>query len=340
MKTKKVSVPLFLISLFCLASGLLSCEQLLVRPKAEHSPHAVFESLWTQVNHRYSYFDLKGVNWDSVRSAYEPRIRDDMSDRELFRLLAEMMFLLRDGHVNLESPFDLARNWNWYLDRPENFNFSILERNYLGQDYAISGPFLHRWMGEVGYVYYGSFAASFQENELDAVMEQYSQAKGMIWDIRGNGGGSLDNARRIARRMADEKRPVLKWYYKTGPEPEAFGKGVTEFLEPGGKARFSGPVILLTNRSSYSAATFFTAMMKGFPQVQSLGDTTGGGGGLPWLGELPNGWTYRFSSTRSQMPDGTELEPGIAPDIIREMTQQDVAAGRDVLLEAALEVLK
>lgn len=340
VKTKTIPAHILLISLLCLVSGLLSCEQLLVRPKEDNSPRAVFNSLWTQIYHRYSYFDLKGVNWDSVRSAYAPRIKEDMSDRELFRVLAEMMFLLRDGHVNLESPFDLARNWNWYLDRPENFNFSILERNYLGRDYSISGPFLHRWMGDIGYVYYGSFASGFQENELDAVMEQYSQAKGMIWDIRGNGGGSLENARRITRRMADGKRPVLKWYYKTGPEPGAFGSPVTEYLEPDGRFRFTGPVVILTNRSSYSAATFFTAMMKTFPQVYSLGDTTGGGGGLPWLGELPNGWTYRFSSTRSQMPDGTDLEPGIAPDIVREMTQQDIAAGKDVLLESALELLR
>jgi hypothetical protein len=325
--------------LFCFLIGCLfcSCEQLLIQPKPDSSkPHACFESMWKTLNERYSYFKLKGIDWDSVKTVYEPRIKQDMSDRELFAVLKDMLFVLRDGHVNLESPFDVARNWNWYLDRPENFNYAILERHYLKEDYEITGPFVNRWFGDIGYVYYGSFSSGFRENELDALLQKYKDAKGLIIDIRNNGGGSLDNARALLKRFIDEKRPVLEWEYKNGKGQEDFYPSQTEYGEPGGKIRFTGKILLLTNRSSYSAATFFTAMMKSIPGVLSIGDTTGGGGGLPWLAELPNGWQYRFSSTRSKIPGGQDLEPGIPADLVITQTGQDVANGKDPILEAGL----
>jgi len=324
--------------LFCFIIGcsLSSCEQLLIQPKSDSKPQACFDSLWQTVHERYSYFTLKGIDWDSVRTVYQGRIHNEMSDRELFKVLQEMLFVLRDGHVNLESPFDVARNWNWYLDRPENFNYSIIERNYLKDDYEITGPFINRWIGEVGYVYYGSFNAGFRENELDALLAKYQNAKGLIIDLRSNGGGSLDNARTLLRRFIDQKRPVLQWEYKSGKGKEDFYPAQVEHSEPGGNYRFAGKIILLTNRSSYSAATFFTAMMKSIPGVISVGDTTGGGGGLPWLAELPNGWTYRFSSTRGKMLNGQDLEPGIPVDSVITQTPENIASGVDPILEGAL----
>jgi hypothetical protein len=319
---------------------LVSCEQFLIQPRANASPQDCFESLWNTVNERYSYFELKSVNWDSVKIVYQSKIHADMSERALFKTLYDMLYILRDGHVNLESPFDLARNWNWYLDRPENFNYSILERNYLKDNYEITGPFLNRWFGEVGYIYYSSFSSGFSANELQALMEKFQQAKGIIIDVRNNGGGSLGNAQSIAQCFADQKRPVLEWFYKVGKGRADFGPGQVEYLEPGSGSRYLGKVVILTNRSSYSATTFFTAMMKALPQVQVFGDTTGGGGGLPWLAELPNGWTYRFSSTRCRMWNGPDLEPGIPVDSVITQSQDDLAVGRDPILEAAIEVLE
>jgi hypothetical protein len=329
-----------LVYLIIIWVSFSSCEQLLIQPKSDSSPQSCFDALWQTVDERYSYFNLKGIDWDSVKAVYQPRIHNEMSDRELFKVLQEMLYVLRDGHVNLESPFDLARNWNWYLDRPENFNYSILERNYLKDKYEITGPFVNRWMGDVGYVYYGSFNAGFRENELDALLAKYQNAKGLVIDLRNNGGGSLENVRTLLKRFTDQKRPVLQWEYKSGKGKEDFHPTQVEYSEPGGNYRFTGKIILLTNRSSYSAATFFTAMMKSIPGIISVGDTTGGGGGLPWLAELPNGWTYRFSSTRSKMPNGQDLEPGIPVDSVITQTPEQIALGVDPILETALLILQ
>lgn len=317
----------------------ISCESLLIRPKYKNTAKDNFEALWNTVHERYAYFELKHINWDSVRQVHAPRVYENMPDGELFKILGDMLYTLRDGHVNLESEFDMTRNWRWYLDRPENFSYSVLERNYLQDSYKISGPLLNRKFGDVGYIYYGSFQSRIRENELESVLTSFQGVKGIIIDIRNNGGGSLGNAEILASRFTDLRRPVLRWEYKTGPGTDDFEEAETQYISPSGLKKFTGPVVVLTNRSSYSAATFFTAMMKSFPNVITMGDTTGGGGGLPWLAELPNGWIYRFSSTRSKSMQGKDLEPGVPADIVITQTSEDVANGRDPILEAAIERL-
>lgn len=117
-----------------------------------------------------------------------------MDEKELFSVLAEMLNELRDGHVNLRSLFDRSRNWDWFLDYPANFNETILYRNYLGDDYQITGPLDNQIIDSVLYVYYGSFASAVTEENLNELVTRAEGLKGIFFDIRDNGGGSLGTA--------------------------------------------------------------------------------------------------------------------------------------------------
>jgi C-terminal processing protease CtpA/Prc len=86
-----------------------------------------------------------------------------------------------------------------------------------------------------------------------------------------------------------------------------------------------------------SAANYFTQMMKANPRAVLIGDHTGGGGGVPAYGELPNGWTYRFSSTQAVNMQGEHIENGIEVDIRKDMHPLDEALGIDTILEYALD---
>jgi len=319
---------------------LNACEQVLIKPHKKQSARDCFETLWKNIDERYTFFELKGINWDSVYSVYSPKIHNQMQEEALFDVLSEMLYILQDGHVNLESPFNLSRNWRWYLDRPENFNFSVLERNYLGENYFISGPFINTLFDKIGYIYYPSFQSGFRSNELDAVLSRMQNCKGIILDIRNNGGGSLGNAELIAERFTDTKRAAITWQFKNGPGHSDLTAPTIQYVSPSENIRFTRSVVLLTNRGSYSASSFFTALMKANPHIISIGDTTGGGGGLPWLSELPNGWIYRFSSSVTQTMNGVNLEPGIPADIIVSMSNDDIAQGRDPILERAMQWIK
>lgn len=317
-----------------------SCEKALLGKDTEGSPPAVFDILWQDVNDRYSYFEEKSINWDSIGRVYRSRIDASMSDHELFDLLAEMLFALEDGHVNLVSDFDRSRNWDWYLDFPPNFNENIVQRNYLKRDYRLIGPFRAQMLDEILYVYYGSFGNTLEEAHLDALMKLAAGVKGLIIDIRQNGGGSLSNAGRLASCLTGERLLYARSRTKTGPGRNDFSEWEDLYIEPRNGIRYEGKVAVLTNRYSYSAANSFAQMARILPDVVLLGDRTGGGGGTPVYGELPNGWTYRFSATQSISPDGEHLEFGIPVDIAVDLAPDDDAEGTDTIIERALEWLR
>ena len=330
-----------------------SCEELLIDGKAASNAVENFEELWRTVDENYSFFTSKNIDWDSAYQVNHPKITEGMPRDSLFNIMADMLFALRDGHVNLFAGFDLSRNWEWYLDYPQNFDFSLVERNYLGDSYQISGPFYNSLIDSIGYIYYESFEDDFSESVLDYLITQYSSriennkdtvfVKGLIIDVRNNGGGSLDNARTMVSRFAEEKTLVHYWQYKNGPGHDDFTDRIPKYIEPGGEFQYQGPVIILTNRSCFSATNFFVQMMKEVMprgRLRVVGDQTGGGGGLPLNRELSNGWIYRFSSTVTTTPAGENIEFGIKPDVEVDMDPDDMAEGKDTMLETALQIIK
>ncbi|HSJ67968.1 MAG TPA: hypothetical protein VK921_09850, partial [Anditalea sp.] len=64
----------------------------------------------------------------------------------------------------------------------------------------------------------------------------------------------------------------------------------------------------------------------------------GGGGGLPNGGQLPNGWTYRFSVSQLLDLQGNNYsEQGVPPDIFAEFDWTDLT--KDEILDRAMEEL-
>ncbi|MGB3619648.1 MAG: S41 family peptidase [Catalinimonas sp.] len=316
------------------------CERVLIAPDGDPTAVATFDELWSTVDRKYSFFGLKGVDWDEVYDRYRPRVQNGMNPIELFDVLSEMLFELRDGHVNLRAPFDVSRHWEWYLNSPPNFNYDVIERNYLGDDHRRTGPLLNVAIDSVGYVYYESFGQFVSDFHIDFVVARYRNAKGLIIDVRGNGGGSLGNVETLVSRFISERMLYSFWRYKAGPGREEFTEPIPQYLEPAGPRTWTRPVVVLTNRSCFSATNDFVLAMQQLPNVTVLGDTTGGGGGVPYFAELPNGWTYRFSTTATLTPDGRDVEEGIPPDVRVDLNPDDEIRGVDTILEEALRRLR
>ena len=93
---------------------------------------------------------------------------------------------------------------------------------------------------------------------------------------------------------------------------------------------------MLTNRQVYSAASAFAAYMASLPNVTLVG----GGGGAPYSSELMNGWQFNFSANQLMDLDQEQIENGVAPDIKVDISPEDEAAGRDTILETALDLLR
>ena len=60
--------------LFLLLIGIaaISCERVFMEADEPANPVNVFDYLWNKVDQQYAFFDVKGVDWDSVYEVYRP----------------------------------------------------------------------------------------------------------------------------------------------------------------------------------------------------------------------------------------------------------------------------
>ena len=311
----------------------------------ENTPQGNFEALWNIIDTKYCFLDYKheeyGLDWEEVHQRYQKRLTSEMSSKQLFQVLAEMLEELRDGHVNLVSYHETSQYRQWYDNYPSNF-VDTIQRIYLGKDYkSVAGIKYQVLEDNIGYIYYGSFSSSIGEGNLDEVLNELSICDGLILDVRNNGGGLLTLADRLAARFTNEK--VLTGYisYKQGPGHKDFSSLEPIYVEPAtDRVRWQKPVAVLTNRRAYSSTNDFVGKMKQMPQAIIIGDKTGGGSGLPFSSELPNGWSVRFSASPMFDPDMKHQEFGIDPDIQVSMTSEDMMKGVDTIIETARKHLK
>ncbi|WP_370799284.1 S41 family peptidase [Xylanibacter rarus] len=306
-------------------------------------PRGNFEALWKIMNEHYCFFDYKnseyGLDWNEVYARYSRQIDDGMTSTQLFEVLGNMLGELRDGHVNMYASFDQSRYWSWKEDYPANFSDS-LQRRYLGTDYKISSGIKYRKLDDnIGYIYCGSFSNAIGSGNLNDILMELATCNALIVDVRDNGGGMLTSAETLASRFTDEEILVGYMQHKTGPGHNDFSEPEEQKLKPSSGLRWHKPVAVLTNRAVFSAANEFVKYMKCCPGVTVIGDKTGGGAGMPFSSELPNGWSVRFSACPMYDRDMNCTEFGIEPDHNVQLTDSDFAKGRDTIIEYARNIL-
>lgn len=311
----------------------------------DNTPEGNFEALWRIIDTQYCFLDYKhqeyGLDWDKVYGEYKNRLTPEMNNKDLFQVLAEMLEELRDGHVNLVARHETSQYREWYDSYPANFIDSI-QRIYLGKDYVVSSGMKYKILEDnIGYIHYESFSSAVGEGNLDEVLNELAICDGLILDVRNNGGGMLTLSDRWAARFTNKKVHTGYISYKTGPGHNDFSSPEAIYLEPASnRVRWQKPVAVLTNRQSYSSTNDFVNKMKQLPKVIVIGDKTGGGSGLPFSSELPNGWSVRFSASPMFDPDMNHIEFGVAPDIKVDMTSEDIHKGVDTIIETAREYLR
>jgi len=330
----------FLYIVCLLTLGLTACVD---EEELPDTPQGNFQALWKIIDEHYCFFDYKqheyGLDWDAVYRKYQPRVDATMNSQQLFEVLSQMLGELRDGHVNLIAAHDYGRYWAWHEDYPTNFS-DTLYRRYMGTDYRIAAGISYRILDDnIGYMRYESFSSGIGEGNLDEVLLYLMPCQGLIVDIRSNGGGDLTNAEKLAARFCHQKTLVGYSQHKTGPGHSDFSDMEPHYLEPSKNVRWHKPVVVLTNRGVFSAANEFTMYMKALPLVKVVGDHTGGGAGMPFSSSLPNGWSVRFSAVPSYDADRHNTEFGIAPDYNVGLSDDDLRAGRDTIIEFARRLL-
>ena len=186
------------------------------------NPRGNFEALWHIIDEHYCFLDYKqqqlGLDWNEVYQRYSRIINNKMSEAQQFEVLGNMLGELRDGHVNIYSSFNTARNWSWHEDFPQNFS-DTLQRRYLGTDYLMAGGLRYRILDDnTGYIYCGSFQTESGDGNLDDILTYLAPCNALIIDVRNNGGGQITAAEKLAGRFTnDDKQPTCPTSSSSSP---------------------------------------------------------------------------------------------------------------------------
>ena len=282
---------------------------------------------------------------------YRPRVTSETTDDELWDVLAEAGGLLNDVHVTLTDPETgkKARSGGRSIgvgpfDNGE-FSLDLIGESYAQQGLrsAADGRFHWGWLPDsLGYVHIGAFRdPEVSGRAMDEVVAAFEGARGVIVDVRHNGGGDDRAGKAIASRFVAEPRLYMTVAMrKLGQVPPAFAEPVEWWLRPAGPSPYTGPVVLLVNSRSISAAENFALAMRAVPHAVVMGETTAGvmadAAPLP----LPNGWEVGVPVNQFRDPNGASWEGiGVTPDLWVTNDRADVDAGRDRVLETAAAFL-
>jgi carboxyl-terminal processing protease len=349
MKTTRTSMLLpvaGLLAVAIMAIGFSGCATVLGKDPAGDN-RAVFTMIWNDVNRRYALLDVKKIDWDAVYRQYDPLVKADMPHGALFTLIADMMRVLDDKHMRLQSASDSVNMVDW-TGESDFFSPEVVKGSYLRDACSSpSGMFTWGWLDDrVGYIFvkafhYGGTSMSAAQSwalEIDTVIADLATAQAIVFDDRNNLGGLPGNVDIVASRFADRQRVYALIRTKNGPGRNDFSVPVSFSVKPDGPRQFTKPVVLLTNRVTISGGEWFTLAMKALPNVVQAGGTTAGAFSLSLERQLPNGWVYSMSvqkvtDTQGVCYEGTGISP--APEHASANTAEDIASKRDPQLEAA-----
>lgn len=283
-----------------------------------------------------------------------------------------------DGMLEGSSEAARQRTFSWraYL-WPERFDLGLANGRHVSIDRrsqklesAKTFPFPQgsvKTSQDVGFIRIQSFDDPAQETAAVRRVRELSGAKTLILDVRGNGGGSTPT--QLITALMD--RPWTEFRYTTplhiahaGAQNQvrrAFPKvdsnlylrgyldAFEEFrntmiLTPGAvhspvSDAYKGKVIVLVDGFCNSACEDFLQPFKSSSRAILVGEASNGSSGQPYYYDLGDGMSFRVSSKRYYLPDGSPFEGvGIKPDIEIRPSLADWKAGRDPVLAKALQL--
>jgi carboxyl-terminal processing protease len=176
---------------------------------------------------------------------------------------------------------------------------------------------------------FGDNTASDFHTQLGQLMAQ--NPSGMILDLRDNGGGYLDTGISVASEFIDQGLIVTEQY--------GDGTKITHEAKPDGLAT-TIHLVVLVNGYSASASEIVAGAIQDTGRGKLVGVLTYGKGSVQnWI-PLSDGGTARITIAKWLTPNGRAIgHIGLTPDTVVELTPEDVKAGLDPQLDAAIQVL-
>ena len=216
---------------------------------------------------------------------------------------------------------------------------------------AFNGPTIRTRMlpGGIQYVEIPNFEHEQTSEDFVALIDALDESivRGMIIDVRYNMGGASSIVKPMVACLIDRSvtSPIMKYRHFIGAY-EAWGKEqiwdtTSNDIHPREGKRYRGPLVVLTGGLTQSSSEDFAIELRSGGRATLVGQTTSGSAGNGLVSPLPGGGTLTVSTFTALIPGGEEyVGVGIAPDVEVWPAREDLAEGRDVVLERAMDLLR
>jgi carboxyl-terminal processing protease len=214
------------------------------------------------------------------------------------------------------------------------------------QDVARDPPVEARRLDNgIGYLGLHTVSGPDVAARIDSAMQVLGKdLRGLVIDVRRNGGGSQDPLYPLLRRfLASPARFRAQYSVVHMPLAEYRGEAPLRvrmderILMPDRAHPLRIPVAWLMGPRTASAAEGLTRVVREAGIATLFGESTYGSNGQPVLVPLPGAGQLRMRVEEERLADGTTYTGrGLSPDVRIPITRQDLADGRDRTLEAAL----
>lgn len=196
-------------------------------------------------------------------------------------------------------------------------------------------PKSHKIINEnIGYIYPGTL----EKKEIDAIMDKFLDKKGLIIDLRCYPSDFIVFS--LSKYLLNGKEPFVEFTTGSIKNPGLFTYRSVVKVGGNSKDYFKGKVVILINEITQSNAEYTTMALRVAPNSTVLGSTTSGADGNVSAIYLPgNVFTY-ISGIGVLNPNRSETQRvGIIPDIEMKATIKGIKAGKDEVLEKAIELI-
>jgi carboxyl-terminal processing protease len=185
---------------------------------------------------------------------------------------------------------------------------------------------------KIGLIKIAIFSSRTNAEVVKAIDELKKQgAKRYILDLRNDGGGLLDSAIDVGSQFLRQGVMVYE-KKKTGP--------VKEYMIHSGGKLLDEPLVVLVNGGTASASEILAGALQDYGRAQLIGEKTYGKGSVQLVFDLEDKSSLHVTIARWLTPKNRQIDgQGLKPDIEITPTEADVAAGKDVQIEAAIKLL-
>lgn len=185
--------------------------------------------------------------------------------------------------------------------------------------------------GDVGYIRLSSFISKNAATEFQSALKMYGNKKGYIIDLRSNPGGLLSNAIYISDMLLPSGVIVST----------VDRDGYKETQRTNGGCITKKPIVVLINKGSASASEILSGALKDNKRAVLVGEKSFGKGLVQEINRLPNDAGVNITIQKYLTPSGTDInKKGITPDIVVELSEDDIKNKDDKQLKKAGEVLQ